>query len=255
MIGQNDGIKNENNMVSAFNNKQIARLTTFQKAFINSIFPNINESEVIRAKKIGGQGFKPDLEIIVANRKYNISIKKGGGNSVHQEKTALFIEYCTKYLDMTQTEKNSLLKYLYGDGTIDGNSIPENRLADEKLLRMYAQDIKNVQQFLDRNKKDLVRRFLVYGRKGYEERIKADYLYHGDSIKGVWCSLDEPVIEFISNMHSPINAPLTIGPLTLQVWNRNLSGKPNMENRRHSIQIKWASCKYDITKINRHFGK
>lgn len=250
MKGQNDGVENEKQIVDAINECQVKRLAQYQKKFINEVFGNTSDDAIVHAKKIGGQGYKPDVEIEIESLKYNVSVKKGGGNSVHQEKTDYFIHYCMKYLGMTEEEKNSLLLFLYGDGTVDGDSIPEERLKDSELIKTYKDEIEIVQKFFDRNKRNLLERFLIYGRLGRENNIKADYLYHGDAKEGVWCPLDFDTIDYLSSVSNSEDAPLSIGPLTIQVWNRNLAGKPELENRRNSIQVKWGACKTYVQKIN-----
>lgn len=252
MFGQNDGIENERQLVGAFDKMQIQRLSAYQQKFIKDIYQDAGDTDVVQAKKVGGMGYKPDVELEVNGQKHFLSVKKGGGNSVHQEKTDLFIHYCMSELDMTESERDSLLMYLYGDGTIDGDSLPEERLKDQELLDTYKKEIEIVQKFLNRNKRNLLERFLIYGRMGAKEGIKADYLYHGDAIKGVWCPLNYDTIDYLVDQPNAENSPLAIGPLTLQVWNRNLDGKPEMENRRHSVQIKWGACKTYIEKINQY---
>lgn len=252
MIGQNDGFENEKQLVVALNEKQIQRLSAYQQEFIKAIYQNVSDKDVVQAKKVGGIGYKPDIEIEVNGKKHFLSVKKGGGNSVHQEKIELFIHYCMSELNMSESERDSLLMYLYGDGTIDGDSLPEERLKDQELIDTFKDEIKTVQDFLNRNKRNLLERFLIYGRMGEKKGIKADYLYHGDATNGVWCPLNYDAIDYLVDQPNSDKSPLAIGPLTLQVWNRNLDGKPEMENRRHSIQIKWSSCKKDIEKINQY---
>ena len=250
MKGRNDGIENEKQIVSAINEKKIGILSEYQKKFLHQLASSAKDDTVVYAKKIGGMGYKPDVEIQMGNNKWNVSVKKGGGNSVHQEKTDYFIHYCMKYLGMTEKEKESLLLFLYGDGTIDGNSSPEERLRENELVETYKEQIAIVQKFLEKNKRNLLERFLIYGRMGREHNIKADYLYHGDALEGVWCPLDGETIDYLARLDNASNAPLSIGPLTIQVWNRNLEGKASLEDRRHSIQVKWSSCKAYIEQIN-----
>lgn len=251
MIGQNDGVANEKLIENALNEHSLSHVSKYYQAFIKQMFDNASDSEIIHAKRVGGQGYKPDLEIEIAGKKHLISVKKGGGNSVHQEKTALFIMYCIQELGMTEKQRDSLLAFLYGDGTLDGDSLPEERLKDQELVSKYREEISIVQDFFDQNKRSLIERFLVYGRRGVEDNIKADYLYHGDDTSGVWCPLDYNTIDYLVELPNSKDAPLSIGPMTVQVWNRNLDGKPEMEARRHSIQVKWGSCKTHIEAINK----
>ena len=154
MIGQNDGFENEKQLVVALNEKQIQRLSAYQQEFIKAIYQNVSDKDVVQAKKVGGMGYKPDIEIEVNGKKHFLSVKKGGGNSVHQEKIELFIHYCMSELNMSESERDSLLMYLYGDGTIDGDSLPEERLKDQELIDTFKDEIKTVQDFLNRNKRN-----------------------------------------------------------------------------------------------------
>lgn len=247
------GIQNEIEFSSSLNNKHFCELGQNAAKFIKQLYPSIEENTTIQAIKVGGMGLKPDVIVSVLNDDTNVSIKKGGGNSVHQEKISLFLMFCKDYLSMSDSTRNSFLAYLYGDGTLDGKGQIEDRLDGNDLRKEYEEDIKNIQTFLLANSRALIERFLVYGRRGKELNIKADYLYHGVISDGVWCPLDETVdflVEKAKNK-SFSNAP-GIGPLTLQTWNRNLSGKPNLEDRRHSIQVKWGEkIKEYISEINK----
>lgn len=253
MKGKNDGVENEKRITEAIDGQQLGRVSVYLRSFIQQLDGCAEDKTVISAKKVGGQGFKPDVEIKIGNSSFNVSVKKGGGNSVHQEKTDYFIHYCMKHLNMSEIERESLLLFLYGDGTIDGDSLPEERLSDKELVETFKEEIQVVQRFFDRNKRNLLERFLIYGRLGKENDVKADYLYHGDAQDGVWCPLDSDAIDYLIEQPNSKEAPLAIGPLTIQVWNRNLEAKPEMENRRHSIQVKWGSCKSHIQKINQAY--
>lgn len=235
------GIQNEIDFSESLNNKHYSELGQNAAKFIRQLYPSIQNESTIHAMKVGGMGLKPDVIVSVQDDETDISIKKGGGNSVHQEKISLFLMYCKDNLHMSDTTRNSFLAYLYGDGTLDGKGLLEDRLDGNELRVEYQDDINNIQEFLLANSRALIERFLVYGRRGKELNIKADYIYHGFISDGVWCPLDETVDFLVEKAKSESNTSSpAIGPLTLQTWNRNLSGKPNLEDRRHSIQIKWG---------------
>lgn len=235
------GVQNEIEFSESLNNKHFSELGQNAAKFIKQLYPSVQNETTIHAMKVGGMGLKPDVIVSVQDDETNVSIKKGGGNSVHQEKTSLFLLFCKDNLNMSDTTRNSFLAYLYGDGTLDGKGQVEDRLDGIELKAEYQEDINNIQTFLLANSRALIERFLVYGRRGKELNIKADYLYHGFIHDGVWCPLDETVDFLVEKAKSEnfANSP-SIGPLTLQTWNRNLSGKANLEDRRHSIQIKWG---------------
>ncbi|MEE0454440.1 MAG: hypothetical protein UDD86_09140 [Sodaliphilus sp.] len=249
----NTGFKNEKDFVEALNNQKYEDLGENASMFIRQLYPSITHDSIIEAQNVGGRGLKPDVTISVTGDDTNVSLKKGTGNSVHQEKLALFLMYCSDFLNMTKVERDSFLTFIYGDGTLDGKGEVFNRLSDKLLYSTYKKEIGIIQSFLLRNSRQLIERFLVYGRKGLLLNIKADYLYHGKIEDGVWCPLDEAVDFLVEKAHNqPSQDFPALGPLTLQSWNRNLHGDPKFESRRDSIQIKWGGAmRRYISEINR----
>ena len=234
------GVQNEVEFTEYLNDKQYYELGSNAAKFIKQIHPDIKATTKISAEKIGGMGLKPDVTIDIESDQTFVSLKKGTGNSVHQETTSKFLLFCKNELNMSDDVRNSFLLYLYGDGTLDGKGDVEDRLDGEELRTTYKADINRIQSFLNSNKRILLERFLVYGRRGKELNIKADYLYHGFITDGTWGPLDYIVDYLIEKSeNSNVQGP-SIGPLTLQTWNRNVKGNPQTESRRHSIQIKWG---------------
>lgn len=254
MKGKNDGIQNESDIANAYND-EFQYLNEHQQEFVKELHSKVNEDTAIYTSSIGGRGYKPDISFEIMSEQINISVKKGGGNSVHQERTIFFTKYCRTELDMTYEEEKCLLAYLYGDGTLDGDSTPDERLTNDALKETYTKEIDSIQNFLNRNKRNLIERFLIYGRKGKEKDIRADYIYHGTVNEGVWCSFSDIAVDFIVDLKASGEPNLSIGPLTFQVWNRNPEADPKREDRRHSIQVKWPSCKKHISEINTHYKK
>lgn len=234
------GVQNEVEFTEYLNDKQYYELGTNAAKFIKQIYPDIKTSTKISAEKIGGMGLKPDVTIDIERDQTFVSLKKGTGNSVHQETTSKFLLFCKNELNMSDDVRNSFLLYLYGDGTLDGKGDVEDRLEGEELKTTYKSEIKKIQSFLNSNKRILLERFLVYGRRGKELNIKADYLYHGFITEGTWGPLDYIVDYLIEKSENSNDQGPSIGPLTLQTWNRNVKGNPQTESRRHSIQIKWG---------------
>ncbi len=246
------GVQNENEFADYLNGRSFVTLNDNASRFVRQLYPLIEGNSIISAKKVGGKGLKPDVLVSVANEEFNISLKKGGGNSVHQEKTSLFLLYCKENLGMDDVVRDSFRAYLYGDGTLDGKGDVEDRVDGEELKLKYRDEIRIIQDFLIKNSRVLIERFLVYGRLGRELNIKADYLYHGFIDKGDWCPLDETVDFLVekAKMSRESTSP-SLGPLTLQTWNRNIKGNPETESRRQSIQIKWGGAiKEYINQIN-----
>ena len=232
----NDGLDNELEIVREYNNKKICNLTSSQRKVI-CVLGNFNDNDVIHAEKIKGN-YKPDIEFQLKKNGYKISVKKGNGNSVHQERIDTFISFCEEYLDMPSIVSESLLYFLYGDGTIDGSGDLKDRLGNEEVKERYRHEIEIVNEFFENCAIDLLERFLIYGRFGKETGKIAEYLYHGTAYEGAICPLNKKSIEYLSKQEKKDESGIHVGLFNLQTWNRNLKGNPNYENRRDSIQIK-----------------
>ena len=224
----NDGLNNEYQIIKAYNNKRIKELTSKQKSVINSFDSFDSDDYFIKAKKVKGN-YKPDIDFIIKKKDYLVSVKKGSGNSVHQEKIETFVTFCKEYLDMSNDVEEALLYYLYGDGTLDGSGNISNRLGNDDVKKKYSKEIEVIDNFFDEHAMDLIERFLVTGRFGRDSGIIAKYLYHGTYEKGVICKLNNLSIEYIANQKKNKGNGLHIGPLTVQTWNRNLNNNPKNE--------------------------
>lgn len=241
----NDGLNNEYQIIKAYNNKRIKELTSKQKSVINSFDSFDSDDYFIKAKKVKGN-YKPDIDFIIKKKDYLVSVKKGSGNSVHQEKIETFVTFCKEYLDMSNDVEEALLYYLYGDGTLDGSGNISNRLGNDDVKKKYSKEIEVIDNFFDEHAMDLIERFLVTGRFGRDSGIIAKYLYHGTYEKGVICKLNNLSIEYIANQKKNKGNGLHIGPLTVQTWNRNLNNNPKNEYRRDSIQVKCGISFHDL---------
>ena len=81
-----DGFENEDLILDALNNKKFIDLNSnLKQAILDMYGDKISSDSLIKAYKKGGVN-KTDLIVEIDSQKYNISIKKGTGNSVHQEK-------------------------------------------------------------------------------------------------------------------------------------------------------------------------
>lgn len=234
----NDGLQNEINIVEAYNGKHIEELTKNQKEIVE-VIGNFDDDVLIKAEKIKGT-FKPDIEFEIENSTSMISVKKGTSNSIHQENVSTFLDYCIEYLDMSDLERDSLLYFLYGDGTLDGTGDISARLSGNEVKKVYAEQIAIVNNFFSNHVYDLAERFLVTGRYGKDNFYKADYLYHGDEVNAVMCPLNNYALEYISKISLSGSKGLVVGPFTVQAMNRNASGKAKHKKRRDDIQVKFG---------------
>ena len=239
---QNTGFKNEHDLYTAINGKYLYQLNTNLKNLILKL-SDCNENQIIKAIKKGGQ-CKPDIEIIINNISYNISIKRGSGNSVHQEPLNVFIEFLKDNTDINDKEINCIKLFIWSDGSYDNSGQISDRLDLNEMSKKYPDENNLLSKFFDRNKETLIKRFLKTGR--FQNQPEADYLYYGNVNEGCLKKMNN-VIEFLVSKIG--SGKLNIGNLSFQAWNIVKNGNPKTENRRGVIQLKWSSIKKDLQYI------
>lgn len=87
-----DGFDNENFLIANLNNKKYADLNINLKKFVKYINQDVTDNNVIYCEKHAGTN-KTDLSLKINDELYNISVKKGTGNSVYQENVEDFINF------------------------------------------------------------------------------------------------------------------------------------------------------------------
>lgn len=246
-MGDNtSGFENEDELIEYLNNKKIKELNNNMREFIFFIFGNIDEESIIQAES-GKSGQKPDMIITINNVIKRISIKKGTGNSVHQEKVEIFAEFLTS-INIPSEIIDKLLKYHWGDGTNNGTG--SERISSMEYKKKFQNDIDIINEEFNKEKniKEFINRFIMQGKS--EEYDVVDALYYGNVKEGHWASKDE-IIEYVVNNIFSLDS-IHFGPLTYQIWNRCLNFNPKTENRRKVMQVKWGSLLNDLLIIERN---
>ena len=85
---KNSGFKNEKNLLNALHEKKYTQLNSNLQKLIAQSFKNY--SEIILCKQEAGIN-KSDLLISIGKESHTYSVKKGSGNSIHQESVSEFI--------------------------------------------------------------------------------------------------------------------------------------------------------------------
>ena len=221
----NDGFINEDKLINYINNN------------------NFNQDLPFSARKIAKQQ-KPDICINHNNTLKYISVKKGSGNSVHQEKIEVFFPYCERIIGASQL--NYLKLFHYGDNTTDDSGSTRYNASEAKIR--YIEEISKLNNVLNEpiNLVKFIDRFLFVGNIG---STYVDVIYHGNIDSGLWASREE-IIEYIINQRFPTNA-VHFGPLTYQVWGRNENWTAVHPDRRYVMQVKWGSIIRDLEEIRR----
>ncbi len=246
-MGDNtSGFKNEDELIEYLNSKKIKDLNSNMKDFIFFIFGNIDEENIIQATS-GKSGQKPDMIITINNVIKRISIKKGKGNSVHQEKVDVFVEFLES-INISNETINKLLKFHWGDGTSDGTG--SQRISSSDYKQQFPEEIEMINKEFNKEKniKEFIYRFIMQGKSDDYDIV--DALYYGNVNEGHWASKDE-IIEYVVNNIFSLDS-IHFGPLTYQIWNRCLNFNPNTENRRRVMQVKWGSLLNDLLIIERN---
>lgn len=246
-MGDNtSGFENEDELIEYLNSKKIKDLNSNMKDFIFFIFGNIDEENIIQATS-GKSGQKPDMIITINNVIKRISIKKGTGNLVHQEKVDVFVEFLES-INISNETINKLLKFHWGDGTSDGTG--SQRISSSDYKQQFPEEIEMINKEFNKEKniKEFIYRFIMQGKSDDYDIV--DALYYGNVNEGHWASKDE-IIEYVVNNIFNLNS-IHFGPLTYQIWNRCLNFNPNTENRRRVMQVKWGSLLNDLLIIERN---
>jgi len=234
------GFDNENDIIEALDGKTISSLKLNLQELIKNSFVDYND--VIFATKQAGQN-KSDLKITIGNESHTYSIKKGTGNSIHQEPIEPFLKFLDKNYKITPQQQDNIRLFIWGDGTLDGKGSISDRLSAPQFKKKYPQIIESIQTFFNSIKKPLIKRFLIDGVKSDSS---AEFVYYGTVDSGVCCKSDK-IVDWIEKNNS--KGAISIGKLTFQAWNRNINGGEKSEKKRGVIQLKWGSIKDDIKVI------
>ena len=231
-----NGFKNEDSIINYINTTSFEMMEIIHQKLILSL-NNSLQPETISARKYGGQN-KADIGITIDGDEFFFSIKKGTGNSVHQEPIEEFIAFLRE-VEVNESVFDDLRFFIWGDGTLNGTGSKLNRINSSQLHREYPVKIQNIQRYFNKYIDSLIDRFVITGVKSNKG---ADYLWYGDKKDGITISKENmrKVIKSLSKK------TLSIGALTFQAWNRALNDNPKLEERRGVIQLKWGTLEQDI---------
>lgn len=266
IIGDNShGFNNEKLIINALNNKKFVNLNPHLKKFVKTICEDHNvpisnntlieskkadkETDPITNKKINA---KPDLYITINKKQtFGISTKMGSGNSVHQEKIESFLEWLNKNKDILIDDPSIFDDFrllIWGDGTLNGSApikrdaqgIVIGRYSTKEFKSLYPDKWKKIQLFLNKNKIELIKRALFFGKTHKE----VHYIYHGTDNQGTWISQKE-LLKL--NIEKPLDSStFNIGRMSFQIYNADKKGTPSGEKKRGEIQFKYGKLANDL---------
>lgn len=231
------GFQNEDNIINYLNTTSFNDLNEIHQKFILDINKG-NKPQKISARKYAGVN-KADIGVTIDDNEFLFSIKKGSGNSVHQEPLEEFISYLKEEVENNNEFFKSLRLFIWGDGTLDGTGKKSDRIDANKFKKLYSNDVSIIQNFLNKHKNILIDRFIISGAKSNKS---TDFLWYGESIDGIMIS-KEDMLKIINGI---TKKPISLGILTFQAWNRNIKPDGKSEHKRGVIQLKWGTLKNDI---------
>ena len=152
------GFENKDRIIGALNGKMFEDLDKNLQQLIISSFSNYGA--VIECIKQAGQN-KSDLKISIGNESHTYSIKKGTGNSIHQEPIEPFLEFLAQNYSIDEQIKNNLRLFIWGDNTLDGTGEIFDRLSAPQFKKKHPQVVESIQEFFNTIKYPLIKRFLI----------------------------------------------------------------------------------------------
>ena len=249
IVGDNsDGFRNEINIERCLDFKLFEELNPNLQHFMMDVFKGYN----LKGKRIHAirsrVNVKPDFYLHVDDipKEVYVSVKKGSGNSVHQESLSSFVDFL-KNLGATKDVIDSLKLFHYGDGTT--NNTGRVRLSATQFVKNNPDVVVAPNDFFSQQivMDAIIERAVFSG--ALRGAPRAEYIYHGTAYSGVWASRDEIYDYIHQTLLTENRKGISVGPLTYQVWNRNLACSKNAEHKREQMQFKWANLCYILTQI------
>jgi hypothetical protein len=136
------GFKNENDIILALDSKNFTDLNVNLQKMVLKINDNKTPNS-ITAKKYAGKD-KADLSVILDGKESKISVKKGTGNSVHQEPIEGFINFLSKEIENDKVVFDNMRHFIWGDETLDGKGNKKDRITASDYEKKYPQKITSV---------------------------------------------------------------------------------------------------------------
>lgn len=234
------GFQNEFDICNELNKKRVNELNIMYRDFINDLFSNIKDDDIIICH-VDKTNKKYDIVIEINGMIKKISIKKGIKNSVHVEKIASFIHF----LIINQISRNSIIEYLkyhYADGTTNGTgknriSISEYKVSNQNQIDLINKEL-NKNSILEK----AIDRFVL---KGNISKDSIDAILFGVKDDFIWIK-KEDIKKIILSKKDIYSSAIHFGPLTVQPLDRCLNRNKKYEKKRFYIQIKWYNLADDI---------
>ena len=235
-----NGFENEFDFILKLNNKKIKDVNFSLQLFLEDIFKEINQKDIVKCYK-NKELQKSDILIKINNITKRISIKKGVKNSVHNEPISEMIHFFIEN-SMPRELVIEFLKYHYADGTTNGKG--EKRLSVKEYKENHQNAIDRINEFI--NKEDIlikaIDRFVLKGRNS-DERI--DAIIYGVPEDFIWIKKDD-ICQILLKKRNLYSSEIHFSSLSYQPLNRCINYNPKYEKGRYISQLKWYNIGDDI---------
>lgn len=242
------GLDLESAFVSALNGKRPSELSPNLEKLVRSVFPALSPDSLLLAQKSDPRG-KPDVTLFSECGKAEISLKSCSGDLIHSSPNAKFADYLKSW-SISQASIDTLLLFLYRDGTRDGSG--PNKWAYEETMYRLSTRIRDLNLELNSSKafvQDCLDLCLFRGN--HPELPSARYFYHGDLESGVLVSRYQVSVwarrildmDFIRNPH--------IGPLHFRPYLQTTSSEGEKPDKLRWLRLKWVGMDANLNFISR----
>ena len=163
-MGANKGFIKEREVVSILNNKALGELDSNYKNNISKIFLNLlSSNDILRCFKNEGVGLekKNDLTIEAKNKKINLSVKIGTGNSLHQESIYSFTSFLDSKVKLSKIENDLIYEFHWCDGSLDNTGSFLNRKSKAEYKNINSKNYKTYISVLRKYKYEIFSRVML----------------------------------------------------------------------------------------------
>lgn len=187
----------------------------------------------LKKTNINAEKNKCGIFISVDNQKYLINIKSGNGCSCPNTFTAeYFVNYLKRNCNIDKRIENSIKRFIYSDGTIDGSS--SIQLSNAEYKKYFAEELREIQQFFSND--DINKKIIRLFNCRTKDDTNIDFFVRTDVTGKIisYCSAED-LVENIHRKQDSSRSILTLGGLNLQPLSR---GKT--DNKKGKIQAKYS---------------
>ena len=129
-----DGSANETMILTAIDDHHFSELDNHWKKHIKRMFKDIRDEDIIKVNYYEHKDAKPDLELIVNNKKVLLSVKSGHAPTMHYEPVKTFYDFL-RHLGVNERIIKIISFYHYGYSLKKG--VTPKQLSRDEIIKKY----------------------------------------------------------------------------------------------------------------------